>query len=227
MPILSEGEVRNLYEEQARPYDASLLLFNAAGLRRWRAELVDGLGLSAGDTVVDLCCGTGENLLLLARAVNGGRVVGVDLSGAMLERARDKVERAGVRNVELVEADIARFDLPPNTRAVLSTFGLEMVPTYEDVIARTAHRLPIGGRVGLMGLKHPEGWPEWLIDAGVRLTQRFGVSRDYERFRPWEAADRHLNMVRLEQRLFGATYLCVAEKAGQRQAVKPHPVAGF
>lgn len=73
-----------------------------------------------------------------------------------------------------------------------------------------------------MGLKHPEGWPEWLIDAGVRLTQRFGVSRDYERFRPWKAADRHLNRVRLEQYLFGTTYLCVAEKAA-----KPHFVAGF
>lgn len=111
--MLSEAEARDLYEEQARPYDASLLLFNAAGLRRWRADLVDDLGLSVGDTVVDLCHGTGENLLILARAVNGGRVVGVDL--------------------------------PPCTRAVQSILRTEMVPTYEDVIARTAQRLPTGG----------------------------------------------------------------------------------
>ena len=213
MAILNSNEVRRLYDEQAGAYDASLALFRLSGLRRWRASLINALELSPGDTVVDLCCGTGENLLQLARAVgSGGRVVGVDLSAAMLERAREKVAQADFCHVELIEADVATFDLPPRTRSALSTFGLEMVPEYERVIARTAHRLPVGGRLGLIGLKHPQGWPDWMINVGVRLTRRFGVSRDYERFRPREAARQHMAVIRLERRLLGAGYLCVAEK---------------
>ena len=59
------------------------------GLRR---KAVGRLGLHGGETVLEVGCGTGRNLPLLCEAVGAdGRVVGVDASGGMLERARDLV----------------------------------------------------------------------------------------------------------------------------------------
>ena len=72
------------------------------------AFLVEVLGLAPGERVVDVGCGTGRHAVPLAQ--RGVRVTGVDLSAAMLARARARAEAAGV-DVALVKAD-AR-DLPP------------------------------------------------------------------------------------------------------------------
>ena len=213
MSILNERQVSDLYDTNARYYDLLLLPFRVLGVHRWRAGLIDDLCLKAGDTVVDLCCGTGANISLLVNAIGaGGRIIGVDLSTQMIERARRKTERLGIKNVELICASVDNFELPIDTSAVISTFGLEMVPTYNAVIARMADELQPGSRFGLLGLKHPDGWPDWLIELGIKLNRPFGVSREYEDFRPWQAAQEHLSVIYVEEHLFGAAYSCVAEK---------------
>ena len=213
MSILNERQVSDLYDKNARYYDLLLLPFRALGVHRRRAGLVDDLCLKEGDTVVDLCCGTGANISLLANAVGkGGRIVGVDLSAQMIGRARRKTERLGMKNVELICASVDDFELPIKATVVISTFGLEMVPTYASVIARMADELKPGSRFGLLGLKHPDGWPDWLIELGIKLNHPFGVSREYEDFRPWQAAQEHLSVIYVEEHLFGAAYSCVAEK---------------
>lgn len=212
MTILDKSEVEQLYDDQAREYDASLALFRLLGLNRWRTSLVKRLELSVGDTVVDLCCGTGANIELLAGAVGeSGCIIGVDLSANMLAIARERAANCGLSNVELVQSDVEQFRLPSGTTSVLSTFGLEMVPQYESVISNVALQLPPDGRLGLLGLKHPENWPDWLISLGIWMTKKYGVTRDYEQFRPWQAADRFLQTVHFEEYLAGAAYLCVAK----------------
>ncbi|MEW5926057.1 MAG: methyltransferase domain-containing protein [Gemmatimonadota bacterium] len=113
MAILSKEEVRRLYRRTAAFYDAAVWLYRVAGTGRHRPHAVAALQLRPGDTVVDMGCGTGLNLHLLRAAVGpGGRVVGVDLTDAMLERARRRIERAGWDNVEVVEADLAGTPSP-------------------------------------------------------------------------------------------------------------------
>lgn len=219
MGILDKSAVRSLYDREAEHYDASLFWFGLVGLKSWRASLISKLRLAPGATVVDLCSGTGANLVLLAEAVGPrGRVVGVDLSEAMLAQARRKAETAGWSNIELIQADVEAFQLPIGTQAVISTFGLEMVLNYERVIENAAANLRPGGRLGLLGLKHPERWPRWLVDVGVWLTQKCGVTREYESFQPWRAAERSLHVTHWEQKLFGTAYICVAENSAAESA---------
>lgn len=210
--ILSPREVRDLYGRNAAWYDLALIPYRLLGLRARRRQAVEELGLRSGDTVVDLCCGTGANLRFLHDVVGpGGRIVGVDLTGAMLERARRRAEKHGLRNVELVEADVVEYVVPPETDGVLSTFGLEMVPEYDRVIRAAAAVLPEGRRLVLLGLKHPHGWPNWLVELGVRLNRPFGVSRDYARFRPCQSLRNHVEEVLHREFLFGAAYLSVGQ----------------
>ncbi len=95
--------------------------FTAAPSRQFRAVAVKRLALQPGDAVIDLGCGTGLSLPLLVDAVGpGGQVIGVDASPHMLARARRRVEAAGWRGVELVEAFAQDFQPPSPVDGVLA-----------------------------------------------------------------------------------------------------------
>src|SRR5680860_236148 len=77
---------------------------------------IRALQLKPGDRVLDIGCGTGLNFPLLREAVGpGGRIVGVDISGEMLQRSRTRAARRGWANVEVVHADATTIGHPPPT----------------------------------------------------------------------------------------------------------------
>jgi ubiquinone/menaquinone biosynthesis C-methylase UbiE len=141
-----------------------------------------------------------------------GRVVGVDLSDAMLAQARAGVERRGWRNVELVCADIADYPFPPAVDAILSTFAITLAPTYEEAIRRGALALRPGGRLAILDLRRPS-WPDPLVHFAAWLNRPFGVTLDLGERHPWESVRRHLHEVRYREYYFGAIYLCVGERS--------------
>lgn len=211
--ILNRHEIRKLYGRTARLYDLALLGYRLTGIDRHRRETIAQLRLKPGDVVVDLGCGTGANFAALVKSVGpAGRIVGVDLSEAMLARARQRIDRNNWKNIELIEADLLDYAFPPQMSAAIAAFTLEMVPEYDAVISRIAASLPGNGRLGLLGLKHPESWPDWLITLGVWLNKPFGVSRDYENFRPWEAVRRHMRLIEFKELYYGAAYRCVGQR---------------
>lgn len=213
--VLNRGEIRDLYRRTASFYDVALALARPLGAARWRRATIRSLDLRSGDTVVDLCCGTGANFPGLREAVGPtGRVVGVDLTKAMLQGARTRIERAGWANVATVQADALDYRFPQPIDAVISTYGLEMVPEYDAVIKRAAAALPPSGRLALLGLKHPERWPGWLVELGIALNRPFGVDRSYQEHRPWLSVRTHMTEVEHREFLFGAVY---------RSAGRPRP----
>src|SRR5216110_3908682 len=136
------------YRKKAKRYDVTCRLYPAPGYpqRTQRLRAASALGLRPGDTVVDVACGTGLNFPLLERAVGpGGRIVGVDLTDAMLARAQDRVKTNSWSNVSLVQADAVGFDFPAGVNAILSTYAMTQVPECAQVIAHGAAALAGGG----------------------------------------------------------------------------------
>lgn len=179
------NRVRAVYDRSASSYDLALALFPLAGFRAgaYRRRAIAALGVSEGQTVVDLGCGTGHNLPLLARAVGEkGRVVGIDVSAGALARARRRTR--GLPQVQLVQADAAEADLPPDVARVLSTFALSMMPDPEAVIARAAAALPPDGRFAVLDFKVPRSWPALAQTPVFALAARLGET--------WEMARRDL-----------------------------------
>src|ERR1700757_2246041 len=81
-----------IYRKKAKRYDITSRLYPVPGYpqRTQRLRAVQALGLRPDDTVIDMACGTGLNFPLLERVVGpDGRIVGVDLTDAMLARAQD------------------------------------------------------------------------------------------------------------------------------------------
>jgi len=149
---------------------------------------VRALGLRPGATVVDVACGTGLNFSLLEQAIGpNGRIVGVDLTDAMLAQARQRIETNGWRNVSLVQADAAEFDFPTKVDAILSTYALSHVPDCGDVIAHGAAALSRGGHWVVLDLKAPDNVPRWLAQLGIAVGRRFGSIDEWATRRPWDA----------------------------------------
>ena len=178
------------YRKKAKHYDITSRLYPAPGYpqRAQRLRAVQALGLRAGDSVIDVACGTGLNFPLIEKVIGpGGRIVGVDLTDAMLAQAQDRIETNGWSNVSLVQADAADFDFPAGVDAILSTYALSQVPECADVIAHGAKALSAGGRWAVLDLKVPGNTPGWLAQLGSSAVRPFAAIDDWMMRRPWEA----------------------------------------
>lgn len=205
--------VRRLYNRVAPAYDPAAWVFRPLGARRLQERAVDLLQLGPGDTVVDLGCGTGINLLILAEAVGEhGHVIGVDLSAGMLAKAHRRASRHNLSQVSLIQADMRTFVLPAGTTAVLATASLEMVSEHDAVVEALAAQLTATrGRLAVGGVRRPPKWPTWAVTLGRGATAVFGVTRAYEDIQPWRSVHNHMNEIAFETAAGGALYLIVAQ----------------
>jgi demethylmenaquinone methyltransferase/2-methoxy-6-polyprenyl-1,4-benzoquinol methylase len=178
------------YRKKAKHYDITSLLYPVPGYPQWaqRLRAVRALGLRAGDSVIDIACGTGLNFPLIEEVIGpGGRIVGVDLTDAMLARAQDRIETNGWSNISLVEADAAEFGFPAAVDAILSTYALTQVPECAEVIAHGAAALSGGGRWVVLDVKVPDSTPAWLARLGTAIVQPFASIDEWIMRRPWES----------------------------------------
>jgi demethylmenaquinone methyltransferase/2-methoxy-6-polyprenyl-1,4-benzoquinol methylase len=177
------------YRRKAKHYDITSRAYPAPGYPQgaYRRLAVRALGLRPGDTVIDIGCGTGLNFPLIEEAIGpDGRIVGVDLTDAMLAQAEDRIETNGWRNVSLVQADAADFDFPAGVDAILSTYALSQVPECAEVIAHGAAALSGGGRWVVLDLKVPGGTPLRLVQLGTAVVRPFASIDEWLARRPWD-----------------------------------------
>lgn len=187
----SDDEVGSTYRKGARQYDSAVHMFDlfrpfGFDIPAWREEAVRALDLKPGDTVVDVGCGTGLNFPLLQGAIGPeGRIVGVDLSAAMLDQARGRVAGTGWQNVTLVCHDAAQFVFPHDVDGVLSTFALILVPECGQVVRNASHALGPGRRLVVLDMAWPASWPRWFRHV-LFFLRSYGVTDEVLRRRPWE-----------------------------------------
>jgi len=211
---LGKRQIERLYTKRSKHYDITANLYYLAGFReqKYRKTAVNELGLQPGDKVVEIGCGTGLNFPLLREKVGpGGRVTGVDLTEAMLEGARSRIEQNKWKNVEVVRSDAAGFVFPEKVDGVLSTFAITLVPEYDDVIKAAAAALSPGKRIVILDFKKPSHWPQWLLELWLLVTAPFGVTLDLAERHPWESVERHMRLVRFRKIYFGLAYIAVGE----------------
>ncbi|HEY1728800.1 MAG TPA: class I SAM-dependent methyltransferase [Candidatus Baltobacteraceae bacterium] len=98
--------------------------------------LLNSADAEPGEHVLDIGCGTARTTVELAKRVRPGPVVGLDISGVILDAARENVARSGVGNVELILADAATHPFAEPFDLVFSQFG---VMFFEDPVAAFAN----------------------------------------------------------------------------------------
>ena len=103
--------------------------------------------LEPGSVVLDLGCGAGTDLLIAAQMTGPeGRVIGVDMTPTMLERARASAQEMGLANVELHESLIETVPLEDSSVDVVISNGvIDLVPDKEAVFDEIDRVLRPGG----------------------------------------------------------------------------------
>lgn len=145
------------YDKFSRVYD---LLSPDWYYRKPRKFAIQALALGEGQTVLNLPCGTGQNFRYFQQYLNGsGKIVGVDLSSGMLQKARGKIASNGWDNISLFKDDATKVDeswvqhhLGEGVKfdAILCDLGLSGFPEWRNVIDNLLPLLRPGGRFVIM-----------------------------------------------------------------------------
>jgi len=162
-----ESDVEAMFDDIAPVYDRMNTIMTAGGDGRWRRAAVRATRLAPGGSAIDVACGTGKLSVALAeRAGAFGRVVGVDLSPGMIDRARattgDIVQlEFRVANALALPFDDAAFD------AAAIAFGLRNLTDYEAGFRELVRVVRPGGRVVCLELAVPTPRPWGAVYMGT------------------------------------------------------------
>ncbi len=207
-------EIHDVYEERAWIYELAVYGCYLLGfpIGRYRRRAVEALALRQGDTVVEIGCGTGMNFpLLQAELGQKGKIIGVDISEAMLKRAEKRINDAEWNNVELVISSAADYSFPDGVDGIIATGVLTYEPDYDEVIERGARALAPGRRWVVFDFKMPSGWFRHLVPLFVWIFRGFGISTALFERTPWRSIKQKLSNAKIEEYYFGLIFIASGE----------------
>jgi SAM-dependent methyltransferase len=176
------GVAYSAYAE--RPWLNRLIAMTVWGgdTRRYYESMSAIREVEDGGTVVDCPCGAGVALREL-RIDADLRYVAVDLSPSMLRRTRKRIEKRGLRQVEIVQADAAEIPLPDESAGLfLSYWGLHCFPDPAAALVEAARILRPGGRlVGSTFVRGRDSLRQRLIRPDVGDFGKPGTAEDVPR----------------------------------------------
>jgi len=182
-----------------------------------RRRAVDRLGLTAGDRVLDVGCGTGRSLGYLRKAVGAsGRVFGIDISPGMLRKAQRSCDANGWDNVELMQCDAAAFTAPTPLDGVLFSLSYNTMPDHRAVLRRAWDQLVPGGRLVIMDAKVPPGPSGKLVlPFSLWLMKHTMLGNPF--IKPWSDLAAIAENFEMEEFVFGSWYVCWGTKSARAQ----------
>ena len=167
--------VEAVYEKIASVYD----LTYGPTLHPGRVQAIQRMGIKPGDRVLEVGVGTGINACLYPR---GCAVTGIDFSSSMLEKARDRVARKGIRNIRLIEMDAADLKFADATFDIVYAPYLISVVSDPVAVAREMYRVcRPGGRVIVLNhFRSPNPMLAWIERAISPFTVHIGFKSDLD-----------------------------------------------
>lgn len=154
-----EGYVHELFNSIAPKYDFLNTMMSMGMDKSWRRLTVSLAEVQSGESVLDICCGTGQMTMELARAVGReGHVTGLDFSEKMLEIAGRTIENSPYREaITLLQGNAMELPFPDNSfDAVTVGWGLRNVPDIERVVREMTRVVRPGRMIVSLDMGKPQ-----------------------------------------------------------------------
>jgi len=134
--------IRDQFTRQATPFSTAAPIADAAALQL----IIEAAGAGPEDTVLDVACGGG--IVVCAFAPHVRHATGIDMTPAMLERARALAAEKGVANVTWQEGDVSRLPYPDGAFSIVVTrFAVHHFPQPQRVFAEMVRVCAPRGRI--------------------------------------------------------------------------------
>ncbi len=141
------------FNEAARHYDLATRAMSLGRDRAWKRQLVEVLPDVASPVCVDLACGTGDVTFLVADKYPRGRVVGIDLTTAMLALAG---KRNRSENVAFQRGDMGALELPDSWADIVTgSYAVRNAPDLQRAFGEIERILKPGGTLALLDFSKP------------------------------------------------------------------------
>jgi demethylmenaquinone methyltransferase / 2-methoxy-6-polyprenyl-1,4-benzoquinol methylase len=152
-----EERVHHVFEKIYNRYDSMNSIISFQQHKLWRNDVMKRMNVKRGNQTLDVCCGTGDWTMALAKQVGTeGKVIGIDFSENMLSVGIKKKLAGKVRQVEFQHGNA--MDLPYEDDQfdfVTIGFGLRNVPDYKQVLREMYRVVKPGGKVVCLETSQP------------------------------------------------------------------------
>ena len=136
--------IKKIYAGYSKVYDAIFKRFFYPRIK----HAVHSMGIAPGDKILDVGVGTGLSLPLFPKYC---KVTGIDLSSAMLKKARQKAKKLHLDHIELLEMDAMNLNFPDNTfDKVFISHVVSVVPDPYKVMSEVRRVCKKGGRIAIV-----------------------------------------------------------------------------
>jgi len=156
-----EQFVHEVFENIAPKYDMMNNIISFRRHKAWRAFTMRKMNVQPGQSAIDLCCGTCDWTIALAKASGTGRIAGLDFSHNMLEYGARKVKAAGLEDrIELIQGNAMSLPFEDESFDYATIgFGLRNVPDLVQVLKEMRRVVKPGGLVVCLDMSKPTWQP--------------------------------------------------------------------
>lgn len=186
-------EIRAIFNRIAPVYDQLNDWLSLGQHRIWKEMVIKWSGASPGDTCLDLCCGSGDIALGLARRVGAsGQVYGVDFSCNLLETAKQRAQKQYPQPpITWIEADVLSLPFDNNQfDAATMGYGLRNVTDIPASLKELYRVLKPGAKAAILDFHRPDNpqlraFQQWYLDSiVVPIATNLGVKEEYAYISP-------------------------------------------
>lgn len=216
-------EIQAIFNRIAPQYDDLNQWISLGQHRIWKKMAVQWSGVQPGDTALDVCCGSGDLALLLAKKVGlFGKIIGLDFATQQLAIAADKQTRLCPQlDIDWQAGDALQLPFADQTfDGATMGYGLRNVTNIPLALEELCRVLKPGKNVAILDFHRPEdqakqAFQQWYMQTVVvPLAERFRLTAEYEYIQP-----------SIERFPTGKVQVELAKNAGFSEAIH-YPLAG-
>ena len=179
--------IEEMFNSISSKYDFLNDMFSFGLHRLWKRKLLDILNPTFGEKWIDVCCGTGDMAILLAKYLRSSEnITGIDSASKALLVARER-SKQNYSSIQWINVDALETNLASNQfDGLLMAYGLRNLSSSYQGLRESLRILKPGGRAGILDFRSFEGFSIqgffqkiYLSLYVVPIASLFGLRKEY------------------------------------------------